>query len=102
MVLPVWNALRSTTRFRMDPQGQISALARIEEEGEEMIGIYHSHPNGPPRPSETDFLEAAFPEVGYLIWSRRGEGWQCGAFRLVGEGFVPLPIQWERRETSLG
>jgi proteasome lid subunit RPN8/RPN11 len=85
----------------MDPQGQISALGRIEDEGEELIAIYHSHPMGPAHPSATDLDEAAFPEVDYLIWSP-GEGqWRCEGFHLEGGRFVPLTIEWLGGATPL-
>jgi proteasome lid subunit RPN8/RPN11 len=102
MVIPVLNALRSRTRFHMDPQGQLSAMQRIEDEGEEIVGIYHSHPAGPPVPSESDLVEAAYPEVAHLIWSPAGSVWDCRAFRLGRAGATPLPIRIMAGETPLG
>lgn len=102
MALAVHNVLQSTTRFRMDPQGQISALGRIEDEGEELIGIYHSHPDGPPHPSATDLAEAAFPEVEYLIWSHGEGSWRCEGFHLEAGRFVPLTIEWLSGATPFG
>jgi proteasome lid subunit RPN8/RPN11 len=86
----------------MDPQGQISALGRIEDEGEELIGIYHSHPDGPPHPSATDLAEAAFPEVEYLIWSHGEGSWRCEGFHLEAGRFVPLTIEWLSGATPFG
>jgi proteasome lid subunit RPN8/RPN11 len=102
MVLPVLNALRSPTRFRMDPEGQLAAMSRIEDEGEEIIGIYHSHPSGPPHPSATDLFEDSYPEAVQLIWYPSPEGWRCGAFRLEGQRFVPLAIERIPDETYAG
>ncbi len=36
----------------------------------ELVGIYHSHPHGPPGLSEIDVKEAYYPEVVHLVWSR--------------------------------
>lgn len=102
MVLPVANVLRSRTRYRMDPEGQLAAMTRIEEEGEEIVGIYHSHPGGPPHPSETDLLEDAYPEAVQLIWFPSAQGWECRAFRLEGRRFVPVGIDRRPDETSPG
>jgi proteasome lid subunit RPN8/RPN11 len=102
MVLPVLNKLRSRTRFRMDPQGQISAMQRIEEEEEDVVGIYHSHPAGPVGPSQTDLLEAAYPEAAYVIWSHDAGNWICRAFRIVPGGVIPLPVWIEEGETPFG
>jgi proteasome lid subunit RPN8/RPN11 len=55
--------------FSMDPQQQIDAMRSIREQGEELYGIYHSHPQGPAEPSATDIDEAAYPEALYLIVS---------------------------------
>ncbi|HLB63596.1 MAG TPA: M67 family metallopeptidase [Anaerolineales bacterium] len=102
MVLPVLNALRSSARFRMDPEGQLAAMGRIEEEGEEIIGIYHSHPDGPPHPSGTDLLEAAYPEAAQLIWFPSPSGWQCRAFRHTETGFIAMAIEQRPDEPSRG
>ncbi len=79
-IYPVPNALQSEVRFRMDPQAQVLAFLEIEKMGWELEAIYHSHPQGPPVPSQTDIAEAAYPDAAYLIWSPLGERWDCRAF----------------------
>jgi proteasome lid subunit RPN8/RPN11 len=102
MVIPVLNGLRSRTRFHMDPQGQLSAMQRIEDEGEEIVGIYHSHPAGPRGLSESDLAEAAYPEAAYLIWAPAYGVWDCRAFRIGPAGAAPLKIRIEAGETTFG
>lgn len=80
--LPVTNALHSPVRFSMDPREQLRAMTWIEEQGLELVGIYHSHPQGPPAPSATDLAEDAYPGVLYVIWFRSGQGWQARAFAI--------------------
>lgn len=92
VVIPVENVESSTTRFRMEPQAQVTALLELERAGLELVGIFHSHPTGPAGPSSTDFAELAYPEAAYLIWSPAQGGWRCRAFRLGKEGAVPLSI----------
>ncbi len=91
-VLPVTNALHSPVRFRMEPQEQVQAMLTLEQRGWDMLGIFHSHPNGPPHPSPTDVAEAAYPEAVYLIWFREGDTWRWRAFfihnRAVSEAAV--------------
>lgn len=77
---PVTNELHSSTRFRMAPKEQWSVLKSIDENNESLIGIYHSHPQGPPEPSTTDLLEFAYPGVVYLIWSQDEDKWLVRAF----------------------
>lgn len=59
--------------FSMDPQQQIAAMRSMREQGEELYGIYHSHPQGPAEPSATDIEQAAYPEALYLIIALNGE-----------------------------
>ncbi|THE65125.1 M67 family peptidase [Salinadaptatus halalkaliphilus] len=57
------------TRYRIDPEEQLAIFERLEDRGEEIVGFYHSHPRGPPRPSETDAEAATWPDRSYLIVS---------------------------------
>lgn len=92
-VFPVRNIAQSPIRFRMDPQEQIDRLFWIEEQGLSLVGIYHSHPTGPHQPSETDLLEAAYPEAANLVWSRTQRGWHCRAYVLNPAGPKEIEIQ---------
>jgi len=62
------------TRFEMDPAAQINAMRAMREAGEELFAIYHSHPQGPARPSTIDLAEAAYPNALYLIVSLHAAG----------------------------
>ena len=69
-VIPVANAAASPLRFEMDPQGQYNALKQIEEEGGELLAIYHSHTKSAAEPSQTDInLAGNWPDPLYLICS---------------------------------
>jgi proteasome lid subunit RPN8/RPN11 len=76
------NLLHSTIRYRIDPYDQLAAFNQMEAEEMELVGIYHSHPNGPDEPSPTDRAEAYYPEAAYLIWSKSNEAWACRAFAI--------------------
>ena len=60
--------------FQMDPRGQIDAMRAMRERGESLFAIYHSHPYSQPAPSETDLIEAGYPEALYLIVSLDTKG----------------------------
>jgi proteasome lid subunit RPN8/RPN11 len=81
-VLPVTNQLQSPARFRMDAIEQVQAFDRFDREGLELLGIFHSHPNGPEYPSVTDIEEAAYAVV-YIIWSRTQGNWTARGFGIV-------------------
>jgi [CysO sulfur-carrier protein]-S-L-cysteine hydrolase len=73
-VVRVDNAAASPLRYEMDPQGQYDALKAIEDAGEELIGIYHSHTRSAAYPSQTDVNEARmWPEQAYVIVSLEDE-----------------------------
>lgn len=70
VVVPVVNAAASPLRFEMDSQGQYNALKAIEDEGRELLAIYHSHTKSAAYPSQTDVNQAVnWPDAIYLIVS---------------------------------
>jgi proteasome lid subunit RPN8/RPN11 len=70
VVVPVVNSAASPLRFEMDPQGQYNALKSIEDDGQEMLAIYHSHTKSAAYPSQTDVNQAVnWPDAMYLIVS---------------------------------
>ena len=65
--LPAANAHpRPQTHFEIDPQALINAHRAARAGGPQVLGYYHSHPEGPPHPSATDRAEAARPDNGDL------------------------------------
>ena len=94
-VLPVENIAHSRVRYRMEPQAQVSGLLGIEEQGLQLLGIYHSHPSGPETPSVTDRAEVYDPEALVLVWCFGSRGWQVRAFDLGEDAPLEVPIEVE-------
>ena len=92
-VVPITNTARSPIRYRMDPGQQIEALFGFEAQNLELTGIFHSHPGGPPGPSQTDLDEAAYPEAVQLIWFQSEAQWTCRAFRFEDGGAVEVELK---------
>jgi proteasome lid subunit RPN8/RPN11 len=64
------NAEASPLRYTIHPQDQFRITMEIEERGEEIAAIYHSHTKSPAEPSQTDInLAANWPDPLYLICS---------------------------------
>jgi len=59
-------------RYLIDPEDQFEIIERIEDDGLEVVGFYHSHPTGPTRPSETDLDQATWPDRSYVICALDG------------------------------
>lgn len=81
-------------RYLIDPDAVLALQKRAEEQGLEVVGYYHSHPEAPAEPSAFD-REAAWPWYVYLIVSLRdGRATEFGAWRLTEDrsGFRPLTI----------
>ena len=55
-------------RFEVDPHDYLYAERFAEKNGLKLLGIYHSHPNHPARPSSHD-LKQAVPYFSYIILS---------------------------------
>jgi proteasome lid subunit RPN8/RPN11 len=73
-VMRVVNSAASPLRYEMDPQEQYNALKSIEDGGDELLAIYHSHTKSAAYPSQTDVNQAvAWPEQIYVIVSLADE-----------------------------
>jgi proteasome lid subunit RPN8/RPN11 len=73
-VIRVQNAAASPLRYEMDPKAQYDAYKAIEDQGHELLGIYHSHTKSAAYPSQTDVNQAvAWPDQVYLIVSLADE-----------------------------
>ncbi len=83
---------RARDRYDLDPQDYLAADVAAREAGLEIVGVWHSHPDHPAEPSETDRM-AAWEGWSYVIV----EVTQAGArtlrsWRLSGERFVEEPV----------
>jgi len=91
---PVKNVAPDKTRlFHLDPRGQIDAMRRMREAGEQLMAIFHSHPHAPALPSAVDIRESEYPDVLYLIISLGTKGvLEMRAFRLRDGKVTDVPI----------
>ena len=64
--LPNTTAEGPRRRFLIGPDDYRLAEKRAREAGGTLAGFYHSHPDHPARPSETD-LAQAWPNLTYII-----------------------------------
>lgn len=57
-------------RYTIDPKEFLMAETESESRGLEIVGIYHSHPNAPAKPSKFD-REHAWPTLSYVVMEVR-------------------------------
>ena len=100
-VFPITNSLHSPVRFEMDPEEQLKSFLWMEDQGLELLAIYHSHPHGPSVPSETDLAEFAYPGTIYIICAPGEEGWYLYGYE-IQEGFIqPVSLEVEQLRDHL-
>jgi proteasome lid subunit RPN8/RPN11 len=92
--LPLANAAASPYRYLIDPQQQLEAILDIDDAGEEVWGIVHSHVASPAVPSDTDVGLAGWPDALYLICSLAAEppvvrAWSIRDGLVAEVGLVP-------------
>lgn len=68
-VLPATNAEGTPFMYVMDPHEQMQLMDDIDDAGEDLLAIYHSHTRSAAYPSRTDVDLAFFAEPLYVIVS---------------------------------
>jgi proteasome lid subunit RPN8/RPN11 len=63
------NAARSPYRYQIDAAEQLRTMLAIDDAGQVVWAIFHSHVRSPAEPSPTDIGLAFYPEALYLICS---------------------------------
>ncbi|MFQ6058174.1 MAG: Mov34/MPN/PAD-1 family protein [Anaerolineae bacterium] len=71
--------------YRMEPHEQLRIFRDIDEQGWEILGIYHSHPATEAYPSATDMKLAFYPDSLYFIVSLARQKPVIRAFRINQE-----------------
>jgi proteasome lid subunit RPN8/RPN11 len=61
-----WEEGERRRRFKIAPEDFLAAEESASARGLEIVGVYHSHPDHPPAPSDYD-LAQAWPFYSYLI-----------------------------------
>jgi proteasome lid subunit RPN8/RPN11 len=79
------NAGNPTRRYNIDPIELMKLEDELDDHGLTMVGIYHSHPDHPARPSQFD-LDHAWPNLSYMVLSvEKGESRLLTSWRLSNE-----------------
>lgn len=81
------NTQRAGDRYELDPEDQLRAEQAARASGLEVVGVWHSHPDHPAEPSETD-RAAAWEGWSYAILSVSAAGVEdIRSWRLFGGAF---------------
>jgi proteasome lid subunit RPN8/RPN11 len=66
---PMRNSDASPVTYRLDPMEQLEVFDEMDDQGWELLGIFHTHTHSEALPSETDRQQAFYPEASYLVMS---------------------------------
>lgn len=98
-VLRATNSEGSPFMYVMDPREQMRMMDEIDDAGEDLLAIYHSHTRSAAYPSRTDVELAFYPQVLYVIVSIADpDAPEIRAFRLArtapeGEQIAEVPVE---------
>jgi len=80
---PARNAAASPLRYEIDGMEQYRIQSAIEDAGDDLGAIYHSHTRSAPLPSQTDINLAFYPDALYIIVGVAGEEADVRAWRIA-------------------
>ncbi len=80
------------TRFVLAPDAFLRAYYAIERAGDELVAVFHSHPNHPPVPSATDIAEATWPDVFMVIAGWVGSEPRLDAWSIRTRQAIPVNV----------
>ncbi|HLY05511.1 MAG TPA: M67 family metallopeptidase [Rhizomicrobium sp.] len=91
---PMPNLAREPDRFEIDPAAHIALLRNLRGTGRDIVGCYHSHPNGRAEPSARDRESAVEADFLWLICAVSPDTRESriAGFAFAAQGFASVPI----------
>jgi proteasome lid subunit RPN8/RPN11 len=81
------------SNYILDPKVMLAAELLAKRQHLDVVGVWHSHPDRPPRPSEKD-RSRAWPGWSYVIISTTRSGFiSASSWRLVADRFKEQKIE---------
>lgn len=96
---PARNAEASPLRYNVHPDDLVRIIFAIDDAGDDLVAIFHSHTHTPAVPSATDLREAQYPDAHYLLATLSdpdaGPAASLRAWRIRGGESVEVPLRIE-------
>jgi len=87
------NIEKSPVVYRLNPREYLKVQREVDEQGLELLAIYHSHTHSPAFPSATDVEWAFWNEGYYLIVSLATNPPHIRAFRIVEDKITEVDLE---------
>lgn len=92
-VLASVNVADSAKVYEIDSGVMLRAYRRADEEGIEVLGVFHSHTHGEAHPSPKDIDRAPDPSWHYVIVSLRDLPVELRSFRILEGNVTSEPVE---------
>ena len=86
------NEAASARVYTIPGKELLRAEMAAEDEGLEIIGVFHSHTHSEPYPSPTDVAQAPDPGWYYVIVSLKREAPEARCYRIVNGAIRDVPV----------
>ncbi len=94
-VVPSPNVAASAKVYEIDPKVLLRAYRRADDEGLEVIGVFHSHTHSAAYPSATDVRQAPDPTWHYVLVSLATVPVEVRSYSIVDDEVVEEAVQIE-------
>lgn len=92
-LFPIPNADPSIYRYNMEPRAQLAAMQEMDDNGWDLLAIYHSHTHTPAYPSPTDIKLAFYPDSYYVIVSLEHDEPSIRAFTIREAAIAEIDVR---------
>ena len=93
---PARNEEASPLRYNVHPDDLVRIVFGIEDAGQDLVGIFHSHTHTPAVPSPTDLRSAQYPDAFYVLATLSdldaGPDDALRAWRIIGGASSEVPL----------
>lgn len=86
------NVADSARIYEIDPKVLLRATRRADDEGLEVIGVFHSHTHSQAYPSPTDVRQAPDPAWHYVLVSLLDSPADVQSYRIIDERVEVEPL----------
>jgi proteasome lid subunit RPN8/RPN11 len=87
------NVADSAKVYEIDPKVLLRAYRRADEEGIDVIGVFHSHTHSEAYPSPTDIRQAPDPSWHYVLVSLRDTPSELLSYRVADQTVSAEPVK---------